>query len=102
MEFDNKTVTATYREIMQQPDVWLKAYDLVCKNEEAINSFISRNHLGEESEIILTGAGTSAFIGNVFFHEVAHRLPMLAKAPEQRCIFGRSERQVGKHAGQQA
>ncbi len=65
MKFDNKTVTATYREIMQQPDVWLKAYDLVCKNEEAINSFISRNHLGKESEIILTGAGTSAFIGNV-------------------------------------
>lgn len=27
--------TATYCEIMQQPDVWLKAYDLVCRNEAA-------------------------------------------------------------------
>ena len=65
MDFDCKTVTATYCEIMQQPDVWLKTYDLVCKNEQAIQSFISKNNLGKESEIILTGAGTSAFIGDV-------------------------------------
>ena len=34
--------TATYCEIMQQPDVWLKAYDLVCRNEAAIQTFISK------------------------------------------------------------
>lgn len=38
--------TATYCEIMQQPDVWLKAYDLVCRNEAAIQTFISNNHIG--------------------------------------------------------
>ena len=37
--------TATYCEIMQQPDVWLKAYDLVCRNEAAIQTFISNNHI---------------------------------------------------------
>ena len=56
--------TATYCEIMQQPDVWLKAYDLVCRNEAAIQTFISNNHIGKDTEIILAGAGTSAFIGN--------------------------------------
>ena len=56
--------TATYCEIMQQPDVWLKAYDLVCRNEAAIQTFISNNHIGKDAEIILAGAGTSAFIGN--------------------------------------
>ena len=35
----NDHKTATYCEIMQQPDVWLKAYDLVCRNEAAILSF---------------------------------------------------------------
>ena len=40
--------TATYCEIMQQPDVWLKAYDLVCRNEAAIQTFISNNHIGKD------------------------------------------------------
>ena len=44
--------TATYCEIMQQPDVWLKAYDLVCRNEAAIQTFISNNHIGKDTEII--------------------------------------------------
>ena len=48
--------TATYCEIMQQPDVWLKAYDLVCRNEAAIQTFISNNHIGKDTEIILAGA----------------------------------------------
>lgn len=49
---------------LAQPDVWLKAYDLVCRNEAAIQTFISNNHIGKDTEIILAGAGTSAFIGN--------------------------------------
>lgn len=56
--------TATYREIMQQPDVWLKTYDLVCRDESVIRKFITENHIGKETEIVLTGAGTSAFIGD--------------------------------------
>ncbi|OUN72516.1 SIS domain-containing protein [Barnesiella sp. An55] len=63
MSLCNST-TATYREIMQQPDVWLKAYDLVCRNESNIKKFISENQIDKDTEIILTGAGTSAFIGD--------------------------------------
>lgn len=54
----------TYTEIMQQPRMWLEEYELLRKNAAAIEAFVSR-YLEEGYEIIYTGAGTSAFIGNI-------------------------------------
>ena len=53
----------TYREIMQQPDVWRAAYDLVLARKEEIKAFIDK-FLSQDYEIVLTGAGTSAYIGD--------------------------------------
>ncbi len=53
----------TYKEIKQQPSVWLKTYDIVLSRKSEIKNFIDR-FLGEGYEIILTGAGTSAYIGD--------------------------------------
>ncbi len=52
----------TAREIQQQPGIWLKIYDLIRKQKEEIESFM-KEALRDADEIILTGAGTSAFIG---------------------------------------
>lgn len=57
--------THTYREIFQQPAMWLKEYQLVLERISEIESFVSKHFISDEYEIILTGAGTSAFIGNV-------------------------------------
>lgn len=48
-------------EICQQPELWLKIYGLIRSQEHALREFLSEAPAFER--IILTGAGTSAFIG---------------------------------------
>ncbi|WFE85211.1 SIS domain-containing protein [Parabacteroides chongii] len=54
----------TYKEIMQQPKMWLKVYELVLQQRVGIESFISQ-YTDRNYQIIYTGAGTSAYIGNI-------------------------------------
>ena len=53
----------TWKEILQQPDMWLKTYDVVRGMKAEISSFVKK-YAAEGYEIILTGAGTSAYIGD--------------------------------------
>ena len=53
----------TYKEIRQQPKVWLKTLDYILANKQEIKAFTDR-YLNEGYEIVLTGAGTSAYIGD--------------------------------------
>lgn len=53
----------TYREIKQQPRVWLEAYRIIASRKEEIKSFTNK-WLALGYEIVLTGAGTSAYIGD--------------------------------------
>jgi tagatose-6-phosphate ketose/aldose isomerase len=52
----------TANEIAGQPELWLKIYTQVLENKERISSYMTRA-LPDVSKIILTGAGTSAYIG---------------------------------------
>ncbi|WP_288200691.1 SIS domain-containing protein [uncultured Parabacteroides sp.] len=49
---------------MQQPKMWLKVYELVLQQRVGIESFISQ-YTDRNYQIIYTGAGTSAYIGNI-------------------------------------
>lgn len=53
----------TYKEILQQPKVWLKTLDYIRANKNEIQAFTEK-YLQEGYEIVLTGAGTSAYIGD--------------------------------------
>jgi len=53
----------TYREICQQPEMWLKAYKMVCDRKAEIKAFVER-YISAGYSIVLTGAGTSAYIGD--------------------------------------
>ena len=53
----------TYKEIKQQPKVWLEACEIILKRKNEIKSFIDK-HISEGFEIVMTGAGTSAYIGD--------------------------------------
>lgn len=55
----------TAREICQQPSLWLKTLDLVSGQQQKIENFLQKAFQHKNLEIILTGAGTSAFIGNI-------------------------------------
>ncbi|MGT2666369.1 SIS domain-containing protein [Streptococcus rifensis] len=53
----------TTREIRQQPELWLEAFDYYKTNLERISAFL--NHLPHEKlRVIFTGAGTSQYVGD--------------------------------------
>lgn len=58
----------TVREIESQPTLWGQAFDLYQEQEEAINKFLAelKNKYGK-IRVIFTGAGTSAYVGDVLF-----------------------------------
>jgi len=52
----------TANEISGQPELWLKIYQQILEDKERISSYLAMA-LPKVSKIILTGAGTSAYIG---------------------------------------
>ena len=54
----------TKREVFHQPQMWMETYDIVSRKQESIRHFIETNGIGPETDIVLTGAGTSAFIAD--------------------------------------
>ncbi|MBK7711878.1 MAG: hypothetical protein IPJ37_13645 [Bacteroidales bacterium] len=52
----------TANEIAGQPELWLKIYRQILEDRERISSYLTEA-LPKVSKIILTGAGTSAYIG---------------------------------------
>lgn len=61
--FDGIEHSHTKTEIEGQPKLWVTVYELIAAREEEINSFISPLFALKNLQIILTGAGSSAFIG---------------------------------------
>lgn len=55
--------TFTFQEILQQPEMWLREYEAIVAQKEAIIAFFEKN-LTADTDVVLTGAGTSAFIGD--------------------------------------
>ncbi len=60
----NRNTYHTYGEIMQQPAMWLEEYGLLLREKGKIEAFLLK-YLDEGYEIIFTGAGTSAYIGDI-------------------------------------
>lgn len=54
----------TLHEIYQQPEMWRQTYQILLDKEKEISGFMT-SYYNEETTIILTGAGTSSFIGNI-------------------------------------
>ncbi|HEY4154681.1 MAG TPA: sugar isomerase, partial [Puia sp.] len=55
----------TAREIIQQPALWLSTWRLLLEKKDELGSFLQEAGRDGSPDIILTGAGTSAFIGNI-------------------------------------
>ena len=61
--FQEKGGYNTAREINQQPDVWLKLFETLKDEKQDIYDFLTPLFANKHIRIILTGAGTSAFVG---------------------------------------
>lgn len=55
--------TNTYKEILQQPAMWQIEYQKLVAEKAAISAFLNQ-YLTSDTDVVLTGAGTSAFIGD--------------------------------------
>ena len=53
----------TFNEIHQQPAMWRKELKALLENQEEVSAFMHK-YLTPDTDIVLTGAGTSAFIGD--------------------------------------
>ncbi len=63
----------TATEITQQPNTWLKTIAQIRAEKQAIADFIQPILSAEDFDIVLTGAGTSEFVGNSAFSFLAKR-----------------------------
>ncbi|QEH43372.1 SIS domain-containing protein [Chitinophaga sp. XS-30] len=71
-DLKQKGALHTAREIAQQPDLWLKTWELVSQRKDELAAFLQDAFRHPSLSVILTGAGTSAFIGDVLqgpFHK---------------------------------
>ena len=66
--------TVTEREISQQPDVWRETGRIVAGRRAELDAFLGPLLALPDLRIVLTGAGTSAFVGEVAAPGLARRL----------------------------
>lgn len=66
--------THTEREITRQPALWLETARLVAERRPVLEAFLAPLLARPDLRIVLTGAGTSAFIGEVAAPDLARRL----------------------------
>lgn len=71
------TFTAT--EIRQQPKLWRETYNIVKQNKNKIEEFLNKN-LKSNTRIILTGAGTSDYVGDSLYLHLAKTLNLRVEA----------------------
>ena len=69
----------TAAEIRQQPRLWEETYNIVKENEEKIKDFLNRK-LKSNTRIILTGAGTSDYVGDTIYLYLAKKLNLRVEA----------------------
>ena len=70
----------TAKEISSQPEMWLKTFERVIEERDRISKFLAKLVNKSNPCVILTGAGTSAFIGEVLAGTVQKQLKVSAKS----------------------
>ncbi|GHE08291.1 SIS domain-containing protein [Klenkia taihuensis] len=71
---------ATAREIAQQPDLWAAVAGIVADRRTDLDAFLRPLLARPELRIVLTGAGTSAFAGQVVAPALSRRLHRVVEA----------------------
>lgn len=73
-ELDILKATYTATEIYQQPKLWKETFEIINRNKKQIKSFLDENLNKHGLRIILTGAGTSAYIGDTIYLHLHQKL----------------------------
>lgn len=73
-ELESRGASWTAREIAQQPAIWNEVAALVGRERTRLDAFLAPTLADAAQRIVLTGAGTSAFIGDCLAPALAARL----------------------------
>ena len=79
-EWENLKGIFTAAEINQQPSTWRKTIKQIEDSKEELKAFIENVTKHDDYDIILTGAGTSEFVGNAIYTYVAKRTNFKTKS----------------------
>lgn len=69
----------TGTEIRQQPKLWRETYKIITDNKNKIEEFLNKN-ITSDTRIILTGAGTSDYVGDSVYLHLAKTLKLRVEA----------------------
>lgn len=70
-KMQEKSAVFTLTEIYQQPATWEKTCRQIAEHKDEIQKFIDQVITCDDFDVILTGAGTSEFVGNALFPHLA-------------------------------
>lgn len=78
-ELKNLKAIYTATEIRQQPKLWDEVYKIILSKRDEIQRFINKK-VSKNTRIILTGAGTSDYVGQTAFLELNNKLEARVEA----------------------
>ena len=70
----------TIPEILGQPDLWVATWKELCRKENSLGTFLGGAFLDSGLEVVLTGAGSSAYIGELLQGYYSRRLKRFVRA----------------------
>lgn len=79
-KMQERSAVFTLTEIYQQPATWEKTCRQIAEHKDEIQKFIDQVITCKDFDVILTGAGTSEFVGNALFPHLAGLLNHKAKS----------------------
>ncbi|WP_461615403.1 SIS domain-containing protein [Clostridium sp. Marseille-QA1073] len=87
----------TAKEIYQQPELWIKTLEIIEANKDNINKFIDERLKKEKIRVVFTGAGTSAYVGEVVIPYLNKRKEYIFEAIPTTDIVSNPESYFKKH-----
>ncbi len=78
--WEAKGALITAKEIDQQPRLWGETYEIFQSNQEKLKTFLAPLFEKKDLRIILTGAGSSAFVGDMAVPYMRKQLPYAVEA----------------------
>ena len=93
---NKKSGIYTTREIHQQPATWEKTYNQIVEMKDEIKEFIDKVIKCDDFDVILTGAGTSEFVGNSLFSYLNKKLNYKVKSYATTDITASPENYISK------
>lgn len=96
-KLESLKATFTATEIHQQPSTWEKTIEQVRSRAEEIKAFINKVIHQEDYDVILTGAGTSEFVGNALYSYLNRKLNYKVKSYATTDLTATPENYVSAH-----